>query len=73
MLYIQLKKIKEYVKADKVVAFGDNLNDIIMLNGADTAVAVENAVQQVKEIADIIIGNNNDNSVVKYIMAKENA
>lgn len=55
------------IGARHVVAFGDNLNDIIMLKSADTAVAVENAVPQVKEIADIIIGNNNDDSVVKYI------
>ena len=67
------KEVAEIVGADTITAFGDNLNDIIMLNGADTAVAVENAVPQVKEIADVIIGNNNDNSVVKYIMAKENA
>ena len=67
------KEVREIVGADKITAFGDNLNDIIMLKGADTAVAVENAVPQVKEIADVIIDNNNDNSVVKYIMAKENA
>ena len=64
---------KEFVGAESITAFGDNLNDIIMLKGADTAVAVENAVSQVKEIADIIIGNNNDDSVVKYIAKKENA
>ena len=67
------KEVKEIVGANTITAFGDNLNDIIMLKGADTAVAVENAVVQVKEIADVIIGNNNDNSVVKYIEEKENA
>lgn len=55
------------VGAEKITAFGDNLNDIIMLNAADTAVAVENAVPQVKEIADVIIGINNDDSVVNFI------
>jgi hydroxymethylpyrimidine pyrophosphatase-like HAD family hydrolase len=67
------KEVKEIIGADTITAFGDNLNDIIMLKGADTAVAVENAVTEVKKIADVIIGNNNDDSVVKYIMAKENA
>lgn len=57
----------EIIGAEHIVAFGDNLNDIKMLQGADTAVAVSNAVPQVKEIADIIIGNNNDDSVVKFI------
>ena len=67
------KDVKEIVGADSITAFGDNLNDIKMLKGADTAVAVENAVPQVKEIADVTIGNNNENSVVKYIEEKENA
>ncbi|MBQ4571722.1 MAG: HAD-IIB family hydrolase [Clostridia bacterium] len=67
------KEVKEIVGTDYITAFGDNLNDIIMLKDADVAVAVQNAVPQVKEIADIIIGNNNDNSVVNYIIHKENA
>ena len=61
------KETAKIVGADHIVAFGDNLNDLVMLGGADTAVAVENSVTQVKEIADIIIGNNNDDSVVKFI------
>ena len=65
------KEIAEIIGAEKITAFGDNLNDIIMLKGADTAVAVENAVSQIKEIADVIIGTNNDDSVVKYIKEKE--
>ncbi len=67
------KEIAEIIGAEKITAFGDNLNDLVMLGGADTAVAVENAVPLVKEIADIVIGNNNDDSVVKYIEEKENA
>ena len=65
------KDAAEFVKADSITAFGDNLNDIIMLNSADRAVAVDNAVEEVKEIADIIIGDNNSDSVVKFI-AQEN-
>ncbi len=67
------KEVKEIVGAETITAFGDNLNDIVMLNGADVAVAVGNAVPQVKEIAHIIIGNNNNDSVVKYIEEKEDA
>lgn len=63
--------LKEYTKADETVAFGDNLNDLAMLHAADRAVAVSNAACEVKAIADVIIGNNNDDSVVKFI-AKEN-
>lgn len=61
------KEVAQIVNADRITAFGDNLNDIIMLKGADRAVAVENAVPQVKEIADIVIGSNDEDSVVKFI------
>ena len=61
------KEVAQIVNAESITAFGDNLNDIIMLKGADRAVAVENAVPQVKEIADIVIGTNSDDSVVKFI------
>ena len=63
--------LKEYANADETVAFGDNLNDIPMLRTADRAVAVNNAAPQVKAVADIIIGENNGDSVVKFI-ANEN-
>ncbi|MBR5246097.1 MAG: HAD family hydrolase [Clostridia bacterium] len=67
------RDVKEIVGADSVTAFGDNLNDIKMLKGADIAIAVQNAVEKVKGISDVIIGTNNDDSVVKYIQEKENA
>lgn len=66
-----LNFLKEYMNADETVAFGDNLNDIPLLTVADRSVAVSNAVERVKEIADIIIGENNSDSVVKFI-AQEN-
>lgn len=65
------KEVKEIVGADSITAFGDNLNDLVMLKEADTAVAVNNAVEEVKKRADIIIGTNNNDSVVKYITEKE--
>lgn len=65
------KYAAEFVKADSITAFGDNLNDIIMLRSADRAVAVSNAVEEVKQTADIIIGDNDSDSVVKFI-AEEN-
>lgn len=66
-----VKFVKEYTEAEKAVAFGDNLNDIPMLKIADISVAVSNGAEEVKKIADIIIGDNNSDSVVKFI-ASEN-
>ncbi len=62
-----INRLKEQTGVEKVVAFGDNLNDIPMLQAADVAVAVENALPEVKEIADIVIGPNTDDSVAKFI------
>lgn len=53
--------------ASRTVVFGDNLNDIPMMEVADVAVAMENALPQVKEIADIIIGPNTEPSVARFI------
>lgn len=68
-----LKRLKERLGADRVVAFGDNLNDIPMLQCADLAVAVENAAPQVKDAAHIIIGPNTADSVMNYIAADHQA
>lgn len=55
----------------KLTTFGDNTNDIKMLEYADTGIAVENACQELKEVADLHIGTNDENSVIKFI-AKDN-
>ena len=61
-------RLKEMTGADRVVAFGDNLNDLPMLRVADVAVAVENAVEEVKAAVDIIIPANTTDSVAKFIL-----
>lgn len=62
-----IEMLRSITGADRVVAFGDNLNDIPMLRAADVAVAVENAHPRVKEVADIIIGPGSEDSVARYI------
>ena len=51
----------------RIVAFGDNINDLPMLRRADVAVVPENAVAEVKEMADIIIADNGKDSVAEFI------
>ena len=53
--------------ASRVVAFGDNLNDLPMLQAADYAVAVDNAVDKVKCLAHEIIEPNTEHSVARWI------
>jgi len=51
-----------------LTVFGDHINDIKMFQLAGRAVAVANAEPEVKSHADDIIGSNNDDAVVKYIL-----
>ena len=62
-----LLEVKNTIKADRVIAFGDNLNDMEMFRIADEAYAVENACEELKAIATETIGCNNDDSVANYI------
>lgn len=62
-----VRQLAELVRADELVCFGDNFNDISMIEAADIGVAVENAADAVKKAADIIIGSNNDDGVARFI------
>lgn len=66
------KFVKEYVGADKMIAFGDNLNDIPLFEASDECYAVENAHPKLKGIATGIIGRNDDDAVPLFIKNNEN-
>lgn len=55
------------ISKEECMAFGDNLNDIELLQSVGESYAVENAHEQVKEIAKHIIGTNNEESVLKEL------
>lgn len=60
-------RLKASTGADRVVAFGDNLNDLPMFGVADLAVAVGNALPDVKDAADVVIDPNYTDSVARFI------
>ncbi len=60
-------QVKELIKADALVCFGDNFNDVSMIKAADVGVAVENACGDLKMLADVITGSNNNDGVAKFI------
>ncbi len=62
-----VRQLAKLTGADELVCFGDNFNDISMIEAADIGVAVENAVDGLKRAADIIIGSNNDDGVARFI------
>lgn len=64
-------QVMELMRADKLVCFGDNMNDISMIRAADTGVAVANACKELKAEADIIIGSNSEGAVAEFIRQRE--
>lgn len=52
---------------DRVVSFGDNLNDLPMFELSDEAYAVMNAKDEVKQKATAVIGKNTEDGVVKFL------
>ncbi len=56
------------IPKDRIIAFGDNYNDISMKEAAGTFVAMGNAEEPVKQRADYITTTNNENGVAAGIM-----
>ena len=52
---------------DSIIAFGDDYADIGMLGLCGTGVAMGNAIDEVKERADIVIGSNDEEGIADFI------
>ena len=64
-----IRKLAREVGAGRVVVFGDNRNDIAMMQAADHSIAVGNAFPEVKAAASEVIGPNTADSVARWIQA----
>ena len=51
------------IKQEETVAFGDGYNDLSLIEYCGYGVAMENAVDEVKERANYITLSNNDNGI----------
>lgn len=51
-----------------IVAFGDDHNDYDMIKKSGTGVAMENAVKEIKDIADFICDSNENDGVAKWLL-----
>lgn len=60
-------KLKERLGLDRVVVFGDSVNDLSMFAVADEACAVSNAIDELKEAATKIILSNEEDGVARFI------
>ena len=55
------------VSLSDVVAFGDDYNDIGMLQECGVGVAVANAIDEAKAAADVICGDNDSDGIAKWL------
>lgn len=62
---------KEY---EKIVCIGDHENDIPMIKSADIGIAMDNAIEELKETSDWVTKSNDQDGfyhAVKYVLEKE--
>lgn len=62
-----IQYLKQIYKDEKIVCFGDAINDISMFKVADESYATQNAVLPLKEVASGIIGSNHDDGVALWL------
>ena len=64
-----LERLAKYLDIDmsNVMAIGDNDNDIEMLQAAGISVAMGNANDNIKSIADYVVSSNDNNGVFEAI------
>lgn len=64
-----LERLAELLGIDRsrIIACGDNENDMTMIEYAGVGVAVENAIDALKNVADIVTVSNNEHAISKII------
>jgi Cof subfamily protein (haloacid dehalogenase superfamily) len=65
-----LQRLSEHLQRplQDITVFGDSINDIGMFKLAGTSVAVSNALEQTKAVADIILEHSNDDDGVAHYL-----
>lgn len=63
-------KMKEMWGCEKVVSFGDAVNDIPMFEISDECYAVANAVDELKAVATGIVDSNEEDGVAKWLSSR---
>jgi len=69
-----MQKVMEYLGRghEEITVFGDSVNDLGMFKLAGTSVAVANALDEVKAVANIILPHSNDeDAVARYLKSIE--
>ena len=67
---IGLQRLSEFyrIKRENIIAFGDGENDVEMLKFAGMGVALSNAKEEVKKVADCVLEwDNNQAGIAKFL------
>ena len=59
--------LRKHLDYDYITCFGDNRNDLPLYEASDYKLAVGNAVAEIKEKADLVIGNNYEDGVAAWL------
>lgn len=62
-----IKEIMSLFNFDRLISFGDNLNDIPMFEISDECYAVKNAAKDIKDMSTAVIDSNVNDGVIKYL------
>ena len=62
-----LDMLRDMLDVDKIVVFGDNLNDLPLFAAADECYAVANAKDELKAVATGVIGSNEEDGVARWL------
>ena len=62
-----IKQLQTMLGCEKLIAFGDGINDIDMFQIADESYAVANAHEELKKHATAIISSNDEDGVAKWL------
>jgi Cof subfamily protein (haloacid dehalogenase superfamily) len=63
-----VKKLRQITGAEKIIVFGDRLNDLPLFQASDECYAVANAVEELKQAADEILASNDEDGVARWLM-----
>jgi 5-amino-6-(5-phospho-D-ribitylamino)uracil phosphatase len=65
--YHAVQYLRSYLNVDSIVCFGDNRNDFPLFEAGDYKIAVGNAIEELKEKADQVIGTNQEDGVAVWL------
>lgn len=67
-----VEHLKKLTDIDRIISFGDSINDMPLFQVSDECYAVSNAVDSLKRIADDVIESNDDDGVAKWMLENFN-